>query len=125
MENVRISNKSDLLSVFHKTTSSINRFNAINRSSAGSHLLRAASNRVSLIITDANISSVTNEGAISFFADNENVVSILKGAIQSVGMGNSLESLGKSLLGLINKQLSFVLLVIVISLLVAVIIDIL
>ena len=81
MENVGISNKSYLLSIFYETTSSINRFDAINRTSAGSNLFGAAGDSVSLIIADANISGVANEGSISFFADKKNVVSILKRAI--------------------------------------------
>ena len=61
MENVGIGNKSYLLSIFHETTSSINRFDAINRTSAGSNLFWTAGDSVGLIIADANITSVANK----------------------------------------------------------------
>lgn len=125
VENIWISTKSDLISIFDKTGCAINRFNAKNRTSTSSNILRGASDSISLIITNANISSVTNECSISLFADKKNVVTIFKGAIQSVSMGNSLQSLSKSLLSLIDQQLIFVLLVIIISLFVGIEIDIL
>lgn len=81
MENVGIGNESHLLSIFYETTSSINRFNAIDGTSAGSNLFGAAGDGVSLVVANANISCVANHGSISFFADKKNVVAKLKRAI--------------------------------------------
>ena len=104
MEKVGISNKSNLLSILDNIVSlvKVDLLNGANGPSAWSNLLGSGGAGISLINSIDFVSHIEYHEPIGLLVHEHDVIAELQLAIMAIGLGNSLETLGKLLLGLVN-----------------------
>ena len=104
MEDVWVSDKSNLLSISHGVVSfSIIDFeNAANRPSAWSDLLGGGCAGVSLVSSIDLVSHVENHKSIGLFVHEHHIVTESQLPIMAVSLWDSLETLGEFLLCLVD-----------------------
>ena len=120
VEDVWVSDKSYLFSISHNIISFfvINLLYGADRPSTWSNLLGSGGTGICLINSIDLISHIEDHEPIGLFVHQHDIVTKFQLPIMAIRLGNSLEGLGKFLLGLANHQSTLVLLVQVIPLVV-------
>lgn len=113
VENVRVGDKSYLFSILDNIIPliEVHLLDGANRSSAWSDLLGRGGAGISLVNSVNPVSHVEDHETIGLLVHKHDIVAELQLPIVAIGLGHSLETLGKLLLGLVNHQFSLVLLV--------------
>ena len=104
MEKVRISDKSNLLSILDNIISflKVDLLNGANGPSAWSNLLWSGGASISLINSIDFVAHIEHHEPIGLLVHKHHVIAEFQLAIMAIGLGNSLETLGELLLGLVN-----------------------
>jgi len=104
MEKVWISDESNLLSILDNIVSllEVDLLNGANGPSAWSDLLGGGRAGISLVNSIDFVSHIEHHESIGLLVHKHHVIAELQLAIMAIGLGNSLETLGELLLGLIN-----------------------